>query len=142
MDPATGQPAFDPMTGQPVTQPVPAPDPVAQAAAACFAPIPADEEPQVAMTRWYELSRLMASVEYQAADPRWRSGLEQAYRTARQLAGIQTIPEQQQAQQQQAQAQQQAKMAEMQAKTAYAAQAQAEADQQRAMTAAQTSPLA
>jgi len=125
--------AVDPMTGGPILQTVmqPAPDPVTQRAASCFAPIPADEEPQVAQTRWYELSRVMATTAYESADPRWRAGLEQAYRAARQAAGVTTLAEQQQAQAQQQQAQQQAQQAEAQAKTAYAEQATAEAEAQR-----------
>lgn len=137
----------DPASGMPVNVPqmVPQPDPVVVAASRCFEPTPADEEPSVAQQRWYELSRVMASVTYTKQDPRWRQGLEQAYRAARQAAGVKTLAEQQAEQAAAQQQQQQAQMAEAQAKQeaqmGYARQAQAEAEEQaqeNAMRAAES----
>lgn len=104
-----GQPMLDPMTGQPVMT-----DPVAQAAMQVFQMLPCDEEQQVAILRHQELSDAVADVEFYNFPPAWSNALMQAYLQARQLAGIQTIPEQQQAaaQQQQAQAQQQQQQAD------------------------------
>lgn len=127
-----GMPLPDPM-GQPMMQTVmvPQPDPVTVAASQCFTPVPADEEPMVARERWYEMSRVMATTDYETADPRWRAGFEQAYRATRQAAGVTTLAEQQAAQQQQQQMAQQAQQATAMARTAYAQQATAEAGAQQ-----------
>lgn len=127
-----GLPAVD-VFGQPLVQTVlvPQPDPVAVASAQCFAPIPADSEPAVALRRWYELSHTMATTAYEAMDRRWQQGLVQAYEAARAAANVQTVPEQQQAQQAQAQGQQQQDAAQVDAQTAYAEQARVQAAQDR-----------
>lgn len=122
--PAPMEPAgIDPMTGQPI----PAPDPVAQEAAAIFAPNPTDELPFVAPVRLTELADAMASRAFLQADPRYQQALAAEYERMRAAAGVQTLAEQQQAQAQQAAQQQQmqleqiqTKNAEQAAKTAYA----------------------
>jgi hypothetical protein len=89
----------DPQTGQAV------PDP-----ATPFVPSAVDEEQAVAMVRTEELGRALAGSRVAKYPPEWQAILSQAYVTARQAAGIQTVAEQQAAaqaaQQQQAQAQQ------------------------------------
>lgn len=69
----------DPQTGQPV------PDPVL---GKLFAPVPADDEPGVAMLRTYELGRACASTKFFRWRPEWQQGLAQAYTQARQAAQI------------------------------------------------------
>ena len=101
VDSMTGQPMVDPMTSQPLPAP---PDPVLTS---IFAPLPVDEEPQVAAMRTYELGRAMAGGRFERFPPEWQAGLVQAYHASRQAAGQMTTMEQSQAQQQQAQQQQQ-----------------------------------
>lgn len=115
------QPIIDPTTGQPTTPP----DPVVSA---IFAPRAVDDDPTVAKLRAYELGRALASQRYERFPPAWRAGLDQAYLHARQMAGIQTVAEQQAAAQAQAEAQQQAQQqASQQQEAASAKQAEAEA---------------
>lgn len=121
-------PEPDPMNVDPMTgQPMPAPDPVAQQAAAIFAPNPTDELPTVAPVRLQELADAMAARAFLQADPRYQQALAAEYERMRAAAGVMTLAEQQQMQQQQAQQQQQmqleqiqTKNAEQAAKTAYA----------------------
>jgi hypothetical protein len=99
------RPTLDPATGQPVAPP---PDP---ALAAIFAPIDADEEPKTALLRAFELGRAMAGTRYSRWDPAWQQGLRAEYLRMRTAAGIQTVADQQRAQQAAAQQQQAAQAA-------------------------------
>lgn len=92
-------PTVDPMTGQPV----PGQDPVLMQ---IFDARPVDDDPLVAKLRAFELGRACAGQRYRSLPPEWQAAISQAYTRSRQMAGIQTIEEQQQAAQ--AQAQQQA----------------------------------
>lgn len=96
VDPATQQPVLGP-DGQPVIPPDPT-------LAAIFAPLEVDDDPVVAKLRAYELGRTMASTRFSRWTPEWQAPLRQEYLRARHAAGIFTIAEQQQAQQQQADA--------------------------------------
>ena len=132
-------PEMDPMTGQPIPVP-PAPDPVADAAAAIFAPNPTDDLPAVAPIRFAELSDVVASRVFLQADPRYQSAIYAEYERKRNATGLQTRAEQAQAQQAQQQQQQQmqielvqSKNAEQAAKTAYAEQEGGPAAQRMAM---------
>lgn len=111
VDPATGapMPAVDPATGAPVPPPV---HPMVEAARRLFGVLPIDAEPLNARVRHEELSAAMAGARFQKHPPEWQTGLVEAYETARQAAGVQTLAEQAQAAQQAAQAQQQAKAQE------------------------------
>lgn len=108
-------PQMDPNTGQPI----PAPSPVMQEAAAIFAPLPIDDEPAVAQIRHMELSNFMATTRFQRYPEEWKQGYIQAYSQARQAAGVVSIPQQQQAaqqaQQQQAEAAKQEQAMKMEA---------------------------
>lgn len=107
VDPVTGaaQPPVDPQTGQPLP---PAVHPMTEAARKLFASLPIDMEPLNARVRHEELSAAMAGARFAKHPGEWQQGLIEAYESARQAAGIQTLAEQQQAQQQAQQAQQQA----------------------------------
>lgn len=92
--PLAGQ---DPMTGQPI------PDPALEA---IWAPLPVDDQPDVATIRVYELGRSLSGVKASKKPEPWRARVVGEYERARVSAGIQTVAEQQQAAQQQAEAQQ------------------------------------
>lgn len=66
----------------------PPPNPFAPILSVIFQPTPADDEPQIAMLRMYELGRAMASTKFQRWPPAWRQGLVMAYQSARQAAQI------------------------------------------------------
>lgn len=89
----------------PQTQPQPAPD-----AVAIFAPVAADDQPDIAKLRAFELGRAMCTVQYQRWPTEWRLAFDNEYQRARQAAGIMTLAEQSQAQQAAADAQRQAQM--------------------------------
>lgn len=107
---------------------------------------PVDQEQQVAAIWWHELNRAMSGPAWLrfAQYPQWRQYLVDRYEQARQWAGIQTLAEQQQAQQaaQQAQMQaaQQQQTMQVQAQQAHE-QARAQADQVRDQTKAQVDLL-
>ncbi len=88
--------------GQPVVQPVPPADPVAAEAAQVFQPNPTDELPSVAPVRFAVLAEEIASNAFAGADARWQQVLLAEFERMRAAAGIQTLAEQQQMQQQQA----------------------------------------
>lgn len=71
---------------------------------ALFDPLPCDQDPTIAKMRAYELGRALAGTDAQKHPPAWRAGLAQAYEQARTAAGLFTVQEQQQAQQQAQQA--------------------------------------
>jgi len=50
--------------------------------------VPADDEPQVAMLRVYELGRALASTKFHKWPPAWQQGLAASYQAARQAAQI------------------------------------------------------
>lgn len=107
--------------------PQPPPDPVANEAAAIFAPNPTDDLPQNAVLRFGELSDVLASRAFTAADPRYQQALYVEWERMRAASGVTTLAEQQQMQAQQAQLQQQmaveqieSKNADQAAKTAFA----------------------
>lgn len=117
--------------GQPMPAPAPeapeAPDPVAQQAAAIFAPNPTDELPSAAPVRLYSLTEALASSAFQGADPRYQQALVAEFQRMKAAAGVMTVQEQQQMQAQQAQQQQQA------AAQAQQQQQQAEFQQRQAL---------
>lgn len=95
-------------------QPPPPPDPVL---ASIWAPRPVDNEPQVAKMRLEEIGRVLAQTSRMNRFPaEWQAALEQTYEATRKMAGVFTIPEQQQMQAQAASGEQQAKQADTQAK--------------------------
>ena len=89
----------------------PGPPPVDPTLATIFDPMPADELPDQAMIRLSELKRFMASTRFTRWPMEWRAGVLMEFDRMKLCAGVQTIPDQQAAQQQQmeqqAQAQQQ-----------------------------------
>jgi hypothetical protein len=85
--------------GEPVIQQVQAPDPVLSK---MWEPVPSDELPEAAMIRAQEIGKTMASPTYQRWPVEWRMPLDQEFVRMRQMAGLQTVPEQQAAMQQQA----------------------------------------
>lgn len=101
-------PAVVDQMGQPVQQAAPE-------AVAMFAPLPVDEQPDVALVRADELGRALCSVKVDRKPPEWRMALVQAYEQARVAAGIQTVADQQRAAQAQAQQQQVAAAQQQQA---------------------------
>lgn len=97
------EPQINPQTQQ--EEPAPAlSDPVL---GRIFQSLPMDLEPEIADLRRFELGRAMATTEFGAQPPEWQAGLAEAYTLMRQAAGLDTLEEQQQAQQQQAEAAQQ-----------------------------------
>jgi hypothetical protein len=66
-----------------------------------FMPRANDEEPAVAQIQAMKLSKLMATPEYEAQPFEWRQVVDQKYQQAAYAAGIQTVRQQAQAQQQQ-----------------------------------------
>jgi len=132
---ATGQVLADPQAAPaPPTPLEPAPDPVL---AEMWAPVPADDDPQVAMLRQHELGRLLASTRYSRWPVEWRAPVDAEYLRMRQAAGIQTVADQQAAAQQAQDAQQQ----QVDVTQQYAAQVQ-QLQQQIAALAQQLSSLA
>lgn len=109
-------PQVDPASGQPIPAPPPPPTPIQSAAQAIFPLLPVDEEQPVALIRHQELARGVAEIEFYNHPPEWTQALIGAYTQAKQAAGIQTIAEQQQAQQAQMQQQQQAAQQQEQGK--------------------------
>lgn len=91
-----GQPMVGP-DGAPVMQPPP--DPLALAAEAVFDPLPVDDEPANAKTRWLELSDYMQEPKWKEQPEGWRAGYLAVYDRARRAAGVQTLQEQAMAQQ-------------------------------------------
>lgn len=75
----------------------PPPDPVL---AQIFRPLPVDEEPEVAMVRAYELGLSISSSVFSRWSDAWQQGIVTEYLRMRQAAGIVTIAEQAEAQQQ------------------------------------------
>lgn len=78
-------PSAPPQPGQP---PQPPPNPFAPQLAVIWAPVPSDDEPQVAMLRMYELGRAMQSTKFHKHPPAWQQGMVQSYQQARQAAQI------------------------------------------------------
>ena len=76
------------------------PPPIDQVLGSMFVALPVDEEPQVAAVRAYELGLAIASASYSKFSAEWQNGLVSQYMAMRQAAGIQTIAEGQQAEQQ------------------------------------------
>lgn len=105
------------------------PDPVAQQAAALFAPNPTDDLPTVAPVRFAALTEALAAAEFSQADPRFQQVLVAEWQRMKQAAGVMTAQEQQQAQQQAAQQQAQ------QAQQAEQAKAQASLQERQALEA-------
>lgn len=101
--PPMGVVGVDP-TGQPMMGPMgpPPPDPKL---AAIWEPVPADEIPAVALVRVQEIAKSMASENYSRWPVAWRQAMDAEFQRMRMMAGVLTVPEQQQAQAQQAQAQ-------------------------------------
>lgn len=95
VDPMTGQPAVDPMTGQPVMSQSWTP----------FDPRPNDEEPNVAKIRHTELTKIVSDTSYTKQAPEWRALLDAEYQRMCYAAGVTTVRQQFEAQQQQAAAQ-------------------------------------
>lgn len=102
---------------------------MAMAAAAIFAPLPVDDDPQGAPLRYMELAKLQASTAYPKHPPAWRSAVDNALMAARQAAGIVTVAEQQQ---QMAMQQQQQMAAQQQQQAAQQQEAEAQRGEQRA----------
>ncbi len=82
---------------QQIEQQPPPPD---QVIGSMFTALPVDEEPPIAAVRAYELGLAIASATYGKFTAEWQNGLVSEYLTMRQAAGIQTIAEAQQAEQQ------------------------------------------
>lgn len=95
-----------PMGPQQVQPPAP-PDPTLSA---IWAPEPVDVIPDVAALRYFELSRVMSTMKYQAKPAPWKQAFIAEWERMRQAAGVYTLQEQMMMQAQQAaqQAQQQA----------------------------------
>jgi hypothetical protein len=102
------QPQQGPQTGQEI----PGEDPLL---AQMLNTLPPDIDPENAALRTYEFGKAISSSSFGSHPPEWQQGLLNAYQLSRQAAGITTIEEQQQAQQQQEQAQQQEIQAQQQA---------------------------
>lgn len=101
--------------GQPIPpQPQAAPDPVADQAMAIFKPNPTDEMPTVAPMRYRQLSEMLASKAFEAADPRYQQAAYLEFERMRKAAGVQTKAEFDAAQQQAAQMAQQAEQMKQQ----------------------------
>jgi hypothetical protein len=137
IDPQTNQPAVDPQTGEPLPPP---PDPIIQR---LFQPLPVDLDPEVARLRAWELGKAMVSVEAQGKPGGWQKGLHDAYTMMRKAAGIYTLDEQaemqqqaQEAQAQEVQAQQEAAQQQQETKL-QEGQMKASAEVQKAQIAAQ-----
>jgi len=122
---------------EPGLEPAPGTVPPDDALAEMWAPVPADDDPQVAMLRQHELGRLLASSKYSQWPPEWRAPVDAEYLRMRQAAGIQTVADQQAAAQQAQDAQQQ----QVDVTQQYAAQVQ-QLQQQIAALAQQLSTLA
>lgn len=89
------EPGAEPTTPPPAGPPEPPPqDP---ALAAIFELVEADEIQDVAVVRLSELKRFMASTRFTRWPPEWRAGVVQEFQHMKLCAGVQTIPEQQQA---------------------------------------------
>jgi len=84
-------------TGQPQLPPQ-QPDPANPFAAA----LPIDQEPDIARIRHYQIRRVMNTVGFAKKPPAWQQYLLQEYDNMRRAAGVMTLQEQAQAQQQQA----------------------------------------
>lgn len=110
-------------------QPVPPPDPIAQEAAQVLVPVPADDDPEIARVRYFELGRVIASTTFAKFPPAWQQPLAQEYLRMRAAAGVATVAEQQQAAAQAAQQQAAADGERGQAQV-QAAQIRAQADLQ------------
>lgn len=106
--------AVQPPSGQPGTPPVPgaapgplpmggqpAPDPLLQAASQIFARLAIDVEPQIAQIRHNELARTMASGAFTKQPASWQTAYVNEYQAMRQAAGVMTLTEQSQSQQNQ-----------------------------------------
>lgn len=119
---ALGQPVLDPATGEPVS----APHPLTRAGAALFAPRANDEMPTIAPIRLRELSQAMCGARYAKQAPEWRAAYDQEFERMRAASGVQTVREQQAAQQAQAQAASEAQQVDAESKLA-------EADKDRAV---------
>jgi hypothetical protein len=101
--PPEGFSPINPQTGQPQPNPL-------------FLPLPVDEEPPIAALRAYELGNAVSGLKFLQFDPGWQQGLVQEYMRMRRAAGIMTVQEQQQMQQQMAQQQEKGVQTTAQAK--------------------------
>lgn len=63
-----------------------------------FAPMPNDQDPEIAKTRWREISRTICSTKHEKFPKAWRAGLEQLYEVTRIAAGMGTVADAQKAQ--------------------------------------------
>lgn len=117
--------------GAQMVQPPPPPDPVLSV---IFAPEPVDIVPDVAALRYFELSRCMATMKYQAKRPEWKQAFIAEWDRMRRAAGVYTLEEQQQMQAQQ--------MMQQQAQQAGAAQADHAAKQRETQHNTQTAQQA
>lgn len=95
-------------------------DPMIDAAARFFAPLATDEDPFVARVRYDELGKSMQSSSFSRHPAPWQQPFIAEYLRMRNAAGVQTIPDQQQAMQQQQQMQQQQMATEQESKLAEA----------------------
>jgi len=75
--------------------------PQPQAPYSPFDPRPNDDDPTVAKARYFVLRDFMSGGDYAKQPPEWRTLVDQVYTQARQAAGVMTVQEQAQAQQQQ-----------------------------------------
>lgn len=84
----------------PGTPPPPTPEELAYAPilADIFEPMPNDQDPEIAKTRWREISRTMCSTKHSKFPKAWRAGLEQLYEATRIAAGMGTVADAQQQQ--------------------------------------------
>ncbi|HXJ65136.1 MAG TPA: hypothetical protein VNN79_15385 [Actinomycetota bacterium] len=96
MPPQQAQQAAQQLAGEPPQQPPPVYTP--------FDPRANDEEPAVAQIRYATLSKFLASPEYKRQPIQWRQLVDQEYGRMATAAGIQTVRQQQEAQQAQQQA--------------------------------------
>ncbi len=87
----------------------------AQAAQAIFDARPNEELPEIALVRLEEIARMMAGTKFAKWPPFWQQALVAELQRAQSASGIQTIAEQQQAQQAAEQAAQQAQQAQVDA---------------------------
>lgn len=98
---APGPAPAGPLTG--AATPPPGPPPQDPALASIFELVEADELPDIATVRLSELKRFMASTRFTRWPPEWRAGVVQEFQHMKLCAGVQTVPEQQQAEQDAAQ---------------------------------------
>lgn len=110
LQPPAPVPDIAPAPGVPLP-PTPGEAAYAPLLADIFAPLPNDADPEIAKTRWREISRTLCSTKHTKLPQPWRAGLEAEYELTRRAAGMGTVAEAQAAQAQAAQAQAQAEAA-------------------------------